>query len=62
VRYKTQSSSCSSVVASRRTHTLVKEQMHRFIEEVAPAFESSGTRVEGKERLATAMEAAKDQG
>lgn len=46
----------------RKPHALVMEQMHRFMEEVAPAFEGSHTRVVGKERLATAMEAAKDQG
>jgi methanogenic corrinoid protein MtbC1 len=46
----------------RKPHALVTEQMHRFMEEVAPAFEDSHTWVEGKERLATAMEAAKDQG
>jgi alkanesulfonate monooxygenase SsuD/methylene tetrahydromethanopterin reductase-like flavin-dependent oxidoreductase (luciferase family) len=46
----------------RKPHAVVTEQMHRFMEEVAPAFEGSHTRVVGKERLATAMEATNDQG
>jgi hypothetical protein len=33
----------------RKPHTLVKEQMHRFMEEVAPAFEGSHVPVIGKE-------------
>jgi hypothetical protein len=31
----------------RKPHALVKEQMHRFIAEVAPAFAGSHTRVAG---------------
>jgi hypothetical protein len=34
----------------RKPHALVKEQMQRFIEEVAPAFEGSHTRAAGKEQ------------
>jgi hypothetical protein len=46
----------------RKPHALVKEQMHRFMEEVAPAFEGSYTRVVGKVRLAAAKEVVNDQG
>jgi alkanesulfonate monooxygenase SsuD/methylene tetrahydromethanopterin reductase-like flavin-dependent oxidoreductase (luciferase family) len=31
----------------RKPHTLVKEQMHRFMEEIAPAFEGSHTQLVG---------------